>query len=485
MRRLLLLASCLAGCMLGPDYQRPAVEAPPSFINLEQAARGSVDTAWWQQFRDPVLDSLIAEALAGNKNVQIAAANVEQAAGILTQIRAPLFPQLSYAGSAARLRASESNAVPVPRGVANPQNDYQLFGAASWEIDLWGRIRRLTESARANLYATEEARRGVILTLVAGVAVDYLQLRGLDEQLTIARRNLAAYGESVRLFQLQFKHGQVSQMNVEQAQTQYETAAAAIPQLEAQIVQLENALSILLGRNPGPIPRGKTIYELAFPAVPAGLPAQLLERRPDLLESEQNLIAANAQIGAAKALYFPTIALTGDYGYESAKLSKLFQGPARIWSYAGSFTGPIFTAGAISGQVQQATAGQQAALISYLAAVQNAFADVENALISREKLVDQIQSQQRLVRASQEYERLAKLQFDGGYAPYLTVLSAQQQLFPAELNLAEARAALFVAYVNLYKAMGGGWVVEAEKLTGEPTGSETPVAAEKATRTDR
>ena len=485
MRRLIILtlAASLAGCMVGPDYHRPTVDMPQSFQYAEKDSGDSVNSEWWRQFQDAVLDGLIGEALANNKNVKIAAANVEQAAGVLTQSRAPLFPQVSYAGSAARQRSSESNAVPVPHGVANPQNALQLFGGVNWEIDLWGRIRRLSESARANLFATEEARRGVILSLVAAVAGDYLQLRGLDEQLAIAKRNLTTYAETVRLFELQFKYGQVSMLNVEQARTQYETAAATVPQLEAQIGQAENALSILLGRNPGPISRGKTIHEFAFPAVPAGLPSQLLERRPDLAQAEQNLIAVNAQIGAAKALYFPTIALTGSYGYESASLSDLFRGPARVWSYAGSVTGPIFTAGAISGQVRKSEAAQQAALLSYEAAIQSAFADVENSLIVRRKLAEQIQAQERLVKASLEYERLAKLQYDGGYAPYLTVLNSQQQLFPAELNLAQLRATLYTSYANLYKAMGGGWVAEADKLTGGQKAKE-PAPVEKSSGVD-
>jgi len=469
-----LLALFTGGCMMGPDYRRPSLDIPKSFQYETKEAQETVNTEWWKGFQDPVLDGLIAEALANNKSVQIAAANIEQAAGVLTQTRAPLFPQASYAGSASQQRSSEHNAIPLPSGVSNPFTSFQLFAGASWEIDLWGRVRRLSESARANLFASVEARRGVILSLVASVAGEYMQLRGLDEQLAIAKRNLDAYAESVKLYELQFQYGLVSQLIVEQARTQYESAAATIPQIESQIVQLENALSILLGRNPGPIARGKTINELAFPAVPAGLPSQLLERRPDLAQSEQNLVAFNAQIGAARALYFPTISLTAGYGFESKNLSELFKGPSRIWSYGGSFTGPIFTAGAISGQVEQAEAAQKAALIAYQAAIQSAFADVENALIAREKLVVQVQAEERLVKASQEYERLAKLQYEGGYAPYLTVLNAQQQLFPAELNLAQFRASLFVSYANLYKAMGGGWVAEADKMTtagGQPAGS--------------
>jgi multidrug efflux system outer membrane protein len=457
-----LLALLAAGCKVGPDYRRPALEFPPSFQNASSATLDAVDTTWWNGFQDPVLDALITEALANNKSVQIAAANIEQAAGVLTQTRAPLFPQVNYQGAAFRQRLSESNGVPVQN---NPFNTLQLFAGVNWEIDLWGRVSRLSEAARAELLASEEARRGVVLSLVASVAGSYSQLRGLDEQLAIARTSIRTYGDSVQLYELQFQYGLVSQMIVEQARTQYETAAALIPQFESQIVQTENALSILLGRNPGPIARGKSINELAFPPIPAGLPSQLLERRPDLLQAEQNLIAANALIGAARALYFPTISLTGALGLESEKLSRLFRSDSKSWNYAGSFIGPIFTAGAISGQVRQSEAARQAALIGYQAAIQGAFADVENALIVREKLTSQIEAQKRLVRANREYERLAKMQYDEGYAPYLTVLSAQELLFPAELNLAQLRASLFTSYANLYKAMGGGWVTEAERMT--------------------
>lgn len=452
--------------MVGPDYRRPTVDMPEAFRYQGGEAENTADTAWWTRFGDPVLDALIAEALAGNKNVKVAAAAVEQAAGVLTQVRAPLFPQASYSGTAARERASEMTGGGARGAVANPQDFFQLLGGATWEIDLWGRVRRLSEAARASLLASSEARRGVILSLVASVANSYLQLRALDEQLVIARRNLSAYEESVRLFTLQFQHGQVPQLNLEQARTQYETAAATIPQIEAQIAQTEHAISILLGRNPGPIRRGKNIYDLKPPPIPAGVPSQLLDRRPDINQAEQNLIAANAQIGAARALYFPTISLTGSYGWESSELSDLFRGPARTWSYGGSLTGPIFTAGAVSGQVAEAEASRNAMLFQYEASIQSAFADVENALVARRKIADQIAAQERLVASSREYERLARLQYDGGYAPYLTVLSAQQQLLPAELNLAQARASLFVSYVNLYKALGGGWVTEAEKLTG-------------------
>jgi multidrug efflux system outer membrane protein len=471
------LAAALGGCMVGPDYLRPEVAAPQAFRYTDRDARDLADTEWWKQFGDPVLDGLIAEALANNKSVQIAAANVQAATAIITQTRSGLFPQVGYQGTASRQRLSESNATPVLPTVPNPQDAYQALLGASWEIDLWGRIRRLTESARASALATEEARRGAILSLVAAVATSYLQLRSLDYQLEISKRTLATYAESVRIFGLQFKYGQISQLTLEQARSQYESAAAAIPQIERDIALTENAISILLGRNPGPVARGKPLTELALPGVPAGMPSQLLERRPDIAQAEQQLIAANAQIGAAKAQYFPTISLTGAFGSASSSLSNLFSGPAKVWSYAGAFTGPIFTGGLIGGQVAQAEAGQQAALANYQAVIQSAFADVENSLVSREKLVQQVGAESRRVKALAEYARLAKLQYDGGYTDYLTVLNAQQQLFPAELNYVQNLGQSYNALVNIYKSMGGGWVDRADALAPQPAADSRPMAA--------
>ena len=451
---------------MGPDYVRPPVDTPAAFRFEPKEVADTANTAWWKQFGDPVLDQLIDAALANNLNVKVAAANVEQAAGVFTQTRSGLFPQVGYGGTGERARTTEAGATRLPDIVPNPQTAYQALLTASWEIDLWGRIRRLSESARANLLATDEARRGVILTLVSSVATNYLTLRGLDEQLVIANRTLGTYAESVRLYQLQFKYGQTSQMTVSQSQSQYESAAVQIPQIESQIAQTENALSVLLGRNPGPIPRGKSIYDLALPSAPAGVPSTLLERRPDLLQSEQTLIAANAQIGAARALYFPTISLTGAFGGASAELTNLFSGTARVWNFTGQVVGPIFTFGAVSGQVVQAEAAQQAALYSYRYSIQNAFADVDNTLVANQKLKDQLAAQERLVVALKDYARLAKLQYDGGYTSYTTVLQAEQALFPAELTLASVRASVFASAANTYKAMGGGWVTEADRLTG-------------------
>jgi multidrug efflux system outer membrane protein len=463
-----------AGCTLGPDYKRPPIDTPAAFRDEPRSVTDTANTEWWKQFGDPVLDAMIVEALGANYNVQVAAANVLQAAAVFTQTRSGLFPQVGYNGAAERARSPETGITSLIPNFPNPQDAYSAALSVSWEIDLWGRIRRQSESARANLLATDEARRGVILSLVAAVATNYLQLRGLDDQLVVANSTLAAYAESVKLFELQFKYGQVSKMNVVQAQSQYETAAAQIPVIETQIAQTENALSILLGRNPGPIERGKTIQQLVLPTVPAGVPSTLLERRPDLQQAEQQLVAANAQIGAAKALYFPTISLTGVLGTSSTDLSKLFTGPSRSWNYAGQIIGPIFTFGAVSGQVAQAEAAQQAALANYRLSIQNAFGDVSNALIANTKLVDQLGAQQRLVAALKEYLRLANLQFTGGYTSYTTVLQAEQSLFPAELNLAAVRANLYASAANIYKAMGGGWVNAADKMT--PGGDAPPLA---------
>ena len=466
----------LAACTLGPDYQRPAIDTPAAYRFETASATDTADTKWWEQYGDPVLDALIAESLANNRNLEVAAANVAQAAAIVTQTRASALPQVGYAASAQQVKIPDSGLVAIIPRFPNPQTTYEALLSVSWELDLFGRVRRLSEAALANMLASEDARNAVILSLVASVATDYIQLRGLDEQLAIAHKTLAAYGDSVRLFELQFKYGNVSKMNVAQAQSQYESAAAQIPVIESQIAQTEHALSLLLGRHPGPIARGKSVDELVLPPIAAGVPSALLERRPDLMQSEQQLVAANAQIGAAKALYFPTISLTGAFGASSSQLSSLFQGPSRVWSYAGQLTGPIFTSGLVGAQVAQAQAAQRAALLNYQQAVENAFGDVDNALVARQKLSEQLAAQKRLVEALQTYDRLANLQYTGGYAPYSTVLQAEQSLFPAELSLANIRASLLSSSVNLYKAMGGGWVTIAAGMTSDATSQQAPAA---------
>lgn len=456
------------GCAVGPDYKRPEVDAPATYRFGDIQAVESANTMWWALFDDPVLEQLIAEALANNKDLRIATARVEEFAARLTTTRSQFYPQIGYGAGGSRERLSERLDTPVV-GVPNPQTTYQAVLNASWEIDLWGRIRRLSEAAQADLLSTEEARRGVVLSLVSAVASGYVTLRDFDKQLAISQRTAKSREEALKLFELRFKGGIVSQVEVAQIRSEYEAAAAAIPSAERAIAQSENALSILLGRNPGPILRGRSVDDLSLPVVPAGLPSELLERRPDVRQAEQNLIAANARIGAARALYYPAISLTGLFGGASADLDNLFNGSARVWSYAGNITGPIFTGGQVSGTVAQADAQQKQLLATYERTIQNAFREVDDALIDHRKSRERLAAQGRQVDALRDYARLARLRYDNGYTSYLEVLDADRSLFNAELGYAQTQADVFNALVNIYKAMGGGWVNVADKLAPRPT----------------
>ncbi|MHA7679673.1 efflux transporter outer membrane subunit [Cupriavidus sp. PET2-C1] len=454
----------LGGCLLGPNYQRPAVDTPPAFRFAEAEAKDVVNTTWWVQFQDPVLNDLITIALAENKDVKIAAARVDQFLGQFQSTRSQLFPQVSAGANAQRERVPAGAAL-LPPGAGPVINQYQATLSASWELDVFGKVRRQTEAARASLLASEEGRRATILTLVASVASSYVNLLSLDRQLEIAKATVASRADSVHVFQLRYAGGEVSQMELAQSQSEYESSLSAIPQIELQIAQQEDALSILLGQNPQPILRGRGLDDLALPMVPAGLPSELLTRRPDLRQAEQNLIAANALIGAARALYFPSISLTGVFGTASGQFSSLFTGPARLWSYAGAVTVPIFTAGNIGGQVRQAEAQQQQALFAYQKAIQVAFQEVEDALAALQKTRERLVVQGRQVEALQTYARLARLRYEGGYTSYIEVLDAERSLFNAQLGYAQAQGTVFASSVALYKAMGGGWVVDAERMT--------------------
>jgi outer membrane protein, multidrug efflux system len=475
----------LGGCLLGPNYERPTVDTPPAFRFAEADTKDLVNTAWWEQFQDPALNQLIATALAENKDVKIAAARVEQFLGQFQTTRAQLFPQVAAGFDAQRERVPIGTAQ-LPAGVGPVFNQFQGTLSASWEIDVFGRVRRETEAARANLLASEEGRRATILTLVASVATSYVNLLSLDRQLDIAKATAASRGASVDVFQLRFAGGEVSQMELAQSQSEYQASLATIPQIELQLAQQENALSILLGHNPEAIVRDRELEDLSLPAVPAGLPSELLERRPDLRQAEQNLVAANALIGAARALYFPSISLTGLFGTASGQFSSLFTGPARVWSYAGAVTLPIFTAGSIAGQVRQAEAQQQQALFEYQKAIQAAFQDVADSLISLQKTRDQLVVQGRQVDALRTYSHLARLRYEGGYTSYIEVLDAERSLFNAQLSYAQAQGTVFTSTVSLYKAMGGGWVTDAEHMTAVTYGASgavpNPPAAEIATK---
>jgi multidrug efflux system outer membrane protein len=468
--RLLALSAgaLLAACAVGPDYVKPEVETPAAWrIDLPQA-ESLANSAWWRQFDDPVLDALIEEALQNNADLQIAAARVDQFIGALRSTRSQFYPQFGYAGSASRNRASERGPTPLPAGTDPWYNLYEASLGAAWQIDLFGRVRRESEAAQAAVYASEQGRRGVVLSLVASVASSYIALRALDRELEISRATAKNYAETLKLFELRYGGGVVSQIELEQVRSQYLQAKAAIPSFERQVAAQENLVSILLGRNPGPIERGKTIDELAEPGIPGGLPSDLLERRPDILQAEQNLVAANAQIGAAKALYFPSISLTGLIGTASAALEDFLTAPAQVAQAAAGLSGPIFTFGAIEGQVQSAEAGERAALAFYRQTVRGAFAETNDALVGSQKSREESDAQAQRVASLREYARLSRLRFDNGYASYLEVLYAENELFSAELTSVATRADHYAQLVAVYKAIGGGWLDEADKLAPKP-----------------
>ena len=465
----LLIAMLLAGCAIGPDYKRPTIDTPKAWRVEEKEAQDTANTAWWHQFDDPVLNGLIDEALKQNNDLRVATARVDEYVGRYWVGRSGLFPQIGAYGSATQDRASERGAAPIPSTVKNPADNYQAGFNGSWEIDIWGKLRRATEASKADLLSTEEARQAVILSLVSAVANGYILLRDLDKQLEIATRTAKIREESYNLFKLRYEGGVISELELNQVKSEYEQALATIPQVEKQIGFQENALSILLGRNPGPIDRGKSIDELALPGVPAGLPSDLLEKRPDVRQAEQALVAANARIGVAKAQFFPTISLTGLFGWASTELSNLFNGPAQVWSWGGAAVAPIFTGGSLLGQFWASEAIQQQTLFNYQSTVQTAFREVNDSLIDQRRTREQLEAQKRQVESLKEYARIARLRYDNGYTSYIEVLDAERSLFSAELTYAQTQGILFGALVNLYKSMGGGWVVEADRLTSPET----------------
>ena len=461
----LLAGALLSGCTVGPDYVRPGVATPEKWrIDYAQAA-DVANTRWWQQFGEVALDRLIEEALRENRDLAIAAARVDQFIGALTTTRSQFYPQIGYSFDASRNRASRVGQPPVPEGSDPYYSLYQGALSAQWQIDLFGRVRRQSEAAQAQVYASEQGRRGVILSVVTSVAASYIVLRGLDRQLEIARATADNYAGTKKIFDLRFKGGVVSQVEVGQVESQYQQALAAIPSLEQQVAAQENLISVLLGRNPGPIPRGKSIDDLAPPAIPGDLPSTLLERRPDILQAEQNLVAANANIGVAKSLYFPTLSLTGLFGSISTAFGDFLTGSATAWTVAAGLTGPIFTFGQIEGQVQTAEAAQREALAFYQQTVLNALRETNDALVGAIKKREEAEAQAKRVAALREYARLSRLKFDNGYAGYLEVLYAENELFSAELSAVRSSSERYTELVNVYKAMGGGWVgEEAQRL---------------------
>ena len=458
---------CLEACSVGPNYKRPAVTIPATYRGAsvsEPATTESVPTSpsvarslgaekWWDVFEDKELQSLIRTALKNNYDVRIAAARVLEAQAQLGITRADQFPSLSAGGNVTSVRNPQIGPIPsyeVTQG--------QLTASAAWNLDFWGRYRRATESARATLLANEWAQKEVMATLVASVASDYFLLRQLDLELEISQRTLDSRQDSLDLTMTLEQHGINSLLDVRQSEQLVYTAAAEVPDLERQIAQEENAISILLGNNPGDIPRGlKLTEEPHAPEVPVGLPSALLERRPDIRQAEQNLIAANAQIGVARAAYFPQISLTGTAGYESAALTSLFTGPAGVWTLAGSFTQPIFEGGRLKSGVRLAEAQHEQLLLTYQQTIQGAFRDVSNALVAYRKNREFRVQQQHLVESAQDASRLSQIRFKAGTTDYLEVLTNETNSFSAELTLAQAQGNELNALVQLYQALGGGW----------------------------
>jgi multidrug efflux system outer membrane protein len=463
-------AAVLAGCAIGPDYKRPSVVEPPTFRGqVTTEAVSLADAPWWDVFRDPILKDLIREALQNNYTASIAAARVREARAAFVTTRSDLFPSLDYDAGVSRSKVGPG-VLGKPGGpVPNASTFYSATMAMSWELDIWGRIRRATEASRATLFATEDARRGVWLTLVSDLAQAYFELLALDVQLQIARNSRDAYQYTFDLFQDRFTLGVASKLETSRAEGALGAAEAAIPQVESDIVAKENQISILLGRAPGPIVRGTPMYEQAVvPTVPAGLPSALLERRPDLRQAEEQLVSANARIGVAKAEFFPKLSLTALFGTASPEVSALTGGTATIWAVAGALSGPLLNAGRTLGNYRASIAQWEQARLSYEQAVLTALREVSDALTALGKLGDAEAGQDRSVRALTEAVEHATDRYRHGLASYYEVLEAQQQLYPAQNALAQIRRDRLLSHVRLYRALGGGWTLSDAQWSGPP-----------------
>lgn len=465
----LLPSVLLAACAVGPNYRRPYTPVTETYRGQEMPEPTSIaDLPWWELFHDDVLQFLIAESLKNNYDLQTAIARVESARGVLISTRSQMFPQAEYQGSALRGRQFQGPGVTVGGSTFGGNRTFDVFAGtlnAAWEIDLWGRIRRATESSRADLLASNDFRRGVILSLVSQVAQTYFQLLELDAELEIAQRSTKTFSETLDLFQRQFEGGIGTKLAVARGEAALAQAAAGIPDTERFIVETENAICILLGWPPTPIPRGAPLTSQELPPQPpAGVPADLLERRPDVLQAEQTLRSANAQIGVAVADFFPRIGLTALYGGTSSELEAVVKGSGNVWSIAASVTGPIFQAGKLYGGYKTSVANWEAAKWQYEGVVLTALREVSNALVDAQKLKDVREQRAIAVTALQEASDLATIRYTGGLATYFEVLEAQQQLFPAEDQLAQTERDERLAVVQLYAALGGGWGVGDQKV---------------------
>jgi len=449
----------LSGCTVGPNYKRPVVAVPPTYRGAVPDETARTDTAtlgdqsWRDIFQDEQLRALIRTALQQNYDVRIAASRVLEANAQLGITRADQFPALSAGAGIGDVRTAQAKFLPKFETSIG-----QVNLSAAWELDFWGKFRRATEAARANLLASKWARQEVVSTLVANVADAYFQLRALDLQLEISKRTLDSRQESLHLTRILANGGATSLLDVRQAEQLVFTAGAEIPALEQQVEQQENFLSILLGQNPGDIPRGQTLTEQRQPSqVPPGLPSSLLERRPDIRQAEEQLVAANAEIGVARAAYFPDISLSGSGGFQSSALTNLFSGPAGAWSFGASLAQPIFTGGRLRSGVRLAEAQQQTATLFYQQSIQEAFRSVSDALVAYRKTREFRAQQELLFESAKDAARLSQMRYTGGATGYLEVLTNETNAFSAELGLVQARLNELLALVQLYEALGGGW----------------------------
>ena len=456
---LLVILGFACGCAVGPNYKRPTVNVPPTYRGLtpEEAAksdaRSLADEKWWEVFQDPQLQGLIREALSQNYDVRIAATRVLQAQAVLGITRADQFPTITGGALSSNERLPATRVTPAFE-TSPSQVNLSLF----WELDFWGKYRRATEAARANLLATEWGQKAVMSSLVSNVVSAYFQLLELDSEMEISRSTLVSRKESLRLVEVRAKGGATSMLDVRQSELLVYTAAGTIPDLERRIEQQENLISVLLGKNPAPVTRGKPLVESAtLPTVPAGLPSSLLERRPDIQSSEQQLVAANARIGVAKAAYFPQITLTAVGGYQSSALTNLFTGPAGLWNVGGQLVQPIFTGGRIRSNVRLTEAQKQEEVLAYQQSIQQAFREVSDSLVAYRKNQEFRAQQELLTNSAQDATRLSDMRYRGGVTSYLEVLDSDTRYFDAQLGLAQAQLNERLALVQLYNALGGGW----------------------------
>ena len=449
----LLGLAALSGCVVGPNYQKPAVAVPVKHRGADESGASMADKPWREVFRDPVLRDLIDEGLRNNTDLVQATYRIEQAAAGAGAAQSEFFPWLDGSASAARTKMSE----PMP-GVDPRVNQFSLKGSLSWELDLWGRIRRSNEAARARLVGTEYGRATVQTGLVASVASAYADLRTYDRQLEIARSTLESRRKSLGLVQERAKQGVSSDLEVGQAEVLLRQAEVRVPQTEQAIAITEDLICVLLGRHPGPVARGRTLESFdGSLRLKAGLPSHLLETRPDILSAEQDLVAANAEIGVAKAAYFPALRLTGSDGFVSGQLEDLFKGPAHTWSFAPTLAGPIFNAGRIHFSVKSAEAEQKRLVAAYQGTIQQAFREAADSIITYDKAGQVVDRQMALVSSLERVASLAATRYQGGASSYLEVLDAERNLFDGQLALTEARRTRLKAVVQAYRALGGGW----------------------------